>query len=90
MRIAVDCRMYSLSGIGTYIREILPYLIESNHTFLLLGNENELSILKTYQNVEIQECNISIFSIKELFLFPVKLINSCDIFILPIIIFQEE
>ncbi|MGL5053250.1 MAG: glycosyltransferase family 4 protein [Cetobacterium sp.] len=83
MKIAIDCRMYSSSGIGTYIREILPYLLETNNKFLLVGKAIELEIFKELKNVEIQESNISIFSPKEVFLFSVKKINECDIFYSP-------
>ncbi|MGL5901822.1 MAG: glycosyltransferase family 4 protein, partial [Cetobacterium sp.] len=83
MKIAIDCRMYSSSGIGTYIREILPYMLETNNKFLLIGNSEELKEFKTLKNVEIQECKIPIFSPREVFLFPVKKINECDIFYTP-------
>lgn len=83
MKIAIDCRMYNSSGIGTYIREILPYILEEKHEFLLIGNNNELKNFKNFKNVIIQECNIPIFSPKEVFLFPVEKINKCDIFYTP-------
>ena len=83
MRIAIDCRMLNCSGIGTFTRGILPFIINStNDEFLLLGDK---TLLKEYHrpNVSIQHCTIPIFSIKELLFFPVRLINQCDIFYSP-------
>jgi len=53
MKIAIDCRMYNSSGIGTYLQGILPYLLaEQKNNYLLLGNFNILSKYKA-KNVEI-------------------------------------
>lgn len=85
IRIALDCRMLNCSGIGTFLRGILPFLI--NHkdcNFILLGDENKIN---DYQcsNAEIVNCRIPIFSIKELsaFAFPTAIINNCDCFFTP-------
>lgn len=83
MKIAIDCRMYGLSGIGVYLREILPYILNTKNNFLLLGEKDKLREYEKFKNVEIFECNIPIFSIKELLFFPVKEINKCDIFYTP-------
>ena len=83
MKIAIDCRMYNSSGIGTYLQGILPYLLDDQkHNYLLLGEPNILSKYKA-KNVEIQEVNIPIFSVKELFCFPCAKINSYDVFLTP-------
>jgi len=75
--------MYNSSGIGTYLQGILPHLLnELKNDYLLLGNTNILSKYKA-DNVAIQEVNIPIFSIKELFCFPCSKINSCDVFLTP-------
>ena len=61
MKIAIDCRMYNSSGIGTYLQGILPYLLdEQKNDYLLLGNFNILSKYKA-KNVEIQEVNINTY-----------------------------
>lgn len=83
MKVAIDCRMYNSSGIGTYIREILPYIVETENKFLLIGNKEDLKEYETLKNIEIQECDIPIFSPKEVFFFPTKRINECDIFYTP-------
>lgn len=83
MKIAIDCRMYNSSGIGTYLQGILPHLLnKQKNNYLLLGDVNILSKYKA-SNVEIQGVNIPIFSIKELFCFPCSKINSCDVFLTP-------
>lgn len=84
MKIAIDCRMYNSSGIGTYIREILPYIVEkATNEFLLIGKKEELKEYENFKNIKIQNCDIPIFSLKEVFLFPTKEINECDIFYTP-------
>lgn len=82
-KIAIDCRMINNSGIGTYLREILPYLLETQNEFLLIGTREKLKEFLEYKNVKLLECNIKIFSFKELFCFPVKSINQCDIYYSP-------
>lgn len=83
MKIAIDCRMYNSSGIGTYIREILPHMLETENQFLLIGKKNELKEYEDLTNTDIQECDIPIFSPKEVFFFPTKKINECDVFYTP-------
>jgi glycosyltransferase involved in cell wall biosynthesis len=83
MKIAVDCRMYNSSGIGTYLQGILPFLIqEKKHVFLLIGDHK---VLEKYlcESVAIQDCHIPFFSFAEFFNFPVKDINKCDVFLTP-------
>lgn len=82
-KIAIDCRMINNSGIGTYLREILPYLLETQNKFLLIGNKEKLKEFLKYENTEILECNIKIFSLQELFLFPIRKINQCDVYYSP-------
>ena len=64
-KIAIDCRMINNSGIGTYLREILPYLLETENQFLLIGNREKLKEFLEYKNVELLEYDIKTFSIKE-------------------------
>jgi glycosyltransferase involved in cell wall biosynthesis len=87
MTIAIDCRHIDSSGIGVYFRECLPYLLESGGRFLLLGGAQKLRpIVAEKTNVQIVECGIKPFSLKELFLFPrslLSIINKCDIYYSP-------
>ena len=86
MKISIDCRMIEASGVGVYLRGILPFLLNSNNNFLLLGNPAALESFKSLTNIEILECNIKTFSPGELFFFPsslLKKINSTSLFFTP-------
>jgi glycosyltransferase involved in cell wall biosynthesis len=84
MTICIDCRMIDASGIGAYIRGCLPWFLQSGNNFILLGNKEQLSFVSS--GVQIIECTIKPFSIKELFFFPRKIIgqiNKADFFFSP-------
>jgi len=86
MIICIDCRMIDASGIGVYLRESLPFFLQSKNDFLLLGNVKRLNCFSSKSNVKIIECNIKPFSLKELFFFPPKTrrqINHADLFFSP-------
>ena len=86
MTIVVDCRMIDASGIGVYLRGILPFFFQTENNFLLLGNMAQLNSFASNANVKIIECNIKPFSIKETFLFPqktAKQINKADVYFSP-------
>lgn len=67
--VTIDARMISFSGIGTYIQNLIPRVIEKmdDIQFCILGKKNELICLEKYNNVETVECNVKIYSIKEQF-----------------------
>jgi glycosyltransferase involved in cell wall biosynthesis len=71
--LAIDVRMWNSSGIGTYIKNIVPLVINelNNVRYFLLGNELELSHegLLDNSNVDFIEFKAPIYSIKEQFLF---------------------
>lgn len=90
MKIAIDCRMSGKSGIGTFLDGVLPYLLESPHSFLLIGYEpQERSLLKAARerkNCELIACKEKVFSVKETFFFQksvCKKINRCDLYFSP-------
>jgi len=86
MTICIDCRMIDASGIGVYLRESLPWLLQSGNGFHLLGNSGRLRCFTSNGNVKIIECNIKPFSLKELFFFPLKTarqINKADFYFSP-------
>lgn len=84
MKIAVDCRMISNSGIGAYLENILNNLIlHEELDFLLVGSISKLSKYSGKRNCRILPVDISIFSLKELLFFPVKEINECACFYSP-------
>ncbi len=83
MKIVVDCRMYSFSGIGRYIKDIVPSLCAEYDKVALIGNIAELQHYKDeYKSVELIEMNTPIYSIMEQLVLPKK-IPSCDIFFTP-------
>jgi len=66
-KIAIDVRMINNSGIGTYIKNVVPSIIEAlpQYQFILLGNKNELSQYMCASNVELLHCMAPIYSINE-------------------------
>jgi glycosyltransferase involved in cell wall biosynthesis len=86
MTIAVDCRMIDASGIGVYLRGILPFFFQTQNDFLLFGSTEQLQLFTSNANVKITECNVRPFSLKELFFFPRKTarqINKADVYFSP-------
>lgn len=86
MKIAIDCRLFGNSGIGTFISNIVGYIINNKEiSFLLIGREKDLLQYKKLHNITIIENNIPPFSFQELFSFPIREINQCDAFFTPYI-----
>jgi glycosyltransferase involved in cell wall biosynthesis len=87
MTITIDCRMIGASGVGVYLRECLPFFLDSSNEFVLLGDvEKLIPVGKDHQNSKIVDCAIKPFSIRELFFFPrglKKTINQTDLFYSP-------
>jgi len=87
MTITVDCRWADSSGIGAYLRGCLPFLLDSGHNFNLLGNSDILTpLISGKTNARILDCQVTPFSIQELFFFPGKLsekINKGDLYYSP-------
>jgi len=85
LKIAIDCRMIGSGGIGSYISEIIPYLLKENEC-LLLGTHEQCSPFLRLQNVEFCHCDIKPFSRQELFNFPkdvLKKIHKYDYYFTP-------
>ena len=86
MKIAIDCRYFGKSGIGTFIENVLDELLKNHpeHEYLLIKDKD--TQIKAYSSrVSFLLTNIKPFSIKELFFFPIKEINNCDSFFTPYI-----
>jgi glycosyltransferase involved in cell wall biosynthesis len=71
--------MINSGGIGVYLRGILPSMLRSPNDFLLLGNPSELEFYKQNANVNIIECDVKPFSLKELFFFPKKILEEINL-----------
>lgn len=92
MKICFDARMTSASGIGVYIKNLLPLTIAyfKNHNFILLGKQQELKYLHerfNFSNVSIININSKIYSIKEQFELIKKIPPSTDLFWSPHYVF---
>lgn len=84
MRIAVDCRLIGQSGIGTFIENVVHYMVKTEDVdFVLIGNRDKLAVYSERANCLILECNYGSFTFKELFCFPTKEVNKCDAFFTP-------
>ena len=77
-KLVIDFRMHKASGIGTYIKSILPFLVEKFEV-ILLGSRAEIQDYAWSKSVKILECKSKIYSIKEQLELPLK-IPKCDIF----------
>jgi glycosyltransferase involved in cell wall biosynthesis len=78
--LVIDSRMIEHSGIGVYLKNIIPYL-STNFSITLLGNHLVLEKFGFTQDkgFTIVEANIAIYSLKEQWVLPF-LIPSCDIY----------
>ncbi|MDR0322999.1 MAG: glycosyltransferase family 4 protein [Treponema sp.] len=78
--------MIDSSGVGVYLRGILPFFFKTGNDFILLGNTEKLRLFSSYANVIIIECNVKPFSPRELFFFPRKIkqkLNKADVYFSP-------
>lgn len=66
MKIAVDARMYNMSGIGTYIQN----LMKNNCYKIALGKKEEIENIKEIENFI--EFDVGVYGIKEQLKFPYK------------------
>jgi glycosyltransferase involved in cell wall biosynthesis len=77
--LAIDCRMINMSGIGTYLKHILPGVIQSGQFDVICLGYEELRTFRWFSHVRYIELRSDILSAKEQWeLF--KKIPSCDIF----------
>ena len=97
MRLAIDCRMSGKSGIGAYLDNTLPTLIEevcrdSGGRAFLLGlpqkkfDEFKARKIAGIEKCELVSCSTKNFSLRETFFFPLEIfkkINSCDAYFSP-------
>ena len=81
--LTIDARMIGASGVGRYIRSLLPYLAENQgFSLTLLGNEEDLNKYGMFNSdrIRIVECNAKIYSLKEQFELAIKIPEACDLF----------
>lgn len=82
MKLVIDLRMINTSGIGTYLKNVIPGILEYYEEVVFLGNRSELSEFRWSKPFEIIDFNEKIYSIKEQFVYP-KIIPKCDVFWCP-------
>lgn len=85
MKIAIDCRYYNKSGIGTFIRGVVIELLSRHpENFYLIIVNNDIS-LSLNCNCNVLKTNIKPFSLQEFYCFPVDMVNECDVYFSPYI-----
>lgn len=84
-KLAIDVRMLNSSGIGTYLKNIVPSLLECDLNIELIGNHKEIAELKWNEkpNVNVIDCNYKIYSLKEQFLMSKLIPNDIDLLWVP-------
>jgi glycosyltransferase involved in cell wall biosynthesis len=82
LKICIDARMINDSGIGTYMRSIIPYLIDK-FSVTFMGDESKItSYLNTLEIAEYDKIipfSPRIYSVSEQLMYPF-LVPNCDIF----------
>ncbi|MDQ0206922.1 glycosyltransferase family 4 protein [Alkalicoccobacillus murimartini] len=83
--ITIDVRMIHHSGIGTYIRNIVPYVLESPFVVRLLGDPEEIKRLgwDSFPGVSVLPTTEPIYSIGEQLRIPGRISSSSDLLWVP-------
>jgi len=82
MKLVIDIRMINASGIGTYLKNILPEMIMAFNEVIVLGNKDEITKFEWSKQVKIIEFHSKIYSLKEQILYPF-IVPKCDVFWCP-------
>ncbi|WP_198519805.1 glycosyltransferase family 1 protein [Polaribacter sp. ALD11] len=77
-KIVIDARMINNSGIGTYLKNIIPFFIDKFNV-VLLGDKKQLVVFENKEKNNIISFSAKIYSIEEQLAFPF-VIPSCNIF----------
>ena len=77
LSIVIDARMLNYTGIGTYLRNIVPFLNEE-FRLILLGSADEIMKFDWSAKVDVIENHTGIYSIREQLNLPIR-IPKCDI-----------
>ena len=78
MKLIIDIRLINASGIGTYLKNVIPGILQAFDEVSVLGNIQEIQLFDWSKSVEIIEFNTKIYSIKEQIQYPF-IIPKCDI-----------
>lgn len=77
-QLVVDVRMMNDSGIGTYIKNIIPFL-KDKFDLTLLGNKKNIEQFSAFNNIPVINFTAKIYSIQEQILYPI-IIPRCNVF----------
>ena len=82
--IAIDCRMWNASGIGTYLQNIVTRLISQmpDAEFVLLGNEGALNDVCA-ENASVRRLAVPIYSVQEQWAVPLAIPTGTTLFWAP-------
>lgn len=78
MKLVIDIRLINASGIGTYLKNVIPEILQNFDEVLVLGNTKEIECFDWSKKIKIIEFNAKVYSLKEQFQYP-KIIPSCDV-----------
>lgn len=78
LNIVIDARMIFSSGIGTYLQNIIPYMV-NNYEVTLIGSTKDFDLFSWRTKVKVIELDAPIYSIKEQIKLYVN-VPKCDIF----------
>jgi len=82
-KIVIDARMINASGIGRYLQEIIPSVLQLDEiVVVLIGNSVRLHQLYGRYGVKIIDFDLSVYSIKAQLILPF-IIGRCDLFWAP-------
>jgi glycosyltransferase involved in cell wall biosynthesis len=79
MKLVIDLRMINSSGIGTYLKNVVPGILRLYKEVIFLGNTEELKKFNWVKNHQIIHFDAKVYSIKEQLIFP-KIIPKCDVY----------
>lgn len=83
-RIAIDCRLFGSSGIGTFVESVVKAaVVDEDKFFVLIGDTDRLRKYADRGNCAVVDCRHRCFSFGEMFCFPTAVVNSCDAFFTP-------
>lgn len=82
MKLVIDIRLINASGIGTYLKNIIPGILDAFEEVVVLGNKQEINKFNWSDQVKVIEFNAKIYSLKEQILYR-WIVPKCDIFWAP-------
>jgi glycosyltransferase involved in cell wall biosynthesis len=85
--VTVDARLLSYSGIGTYLRQLLPRVVAANPALqfnVLLQRDSQTDgFLDGAPNARLEPCPVGVFTLAEQFLLPGRLPQDTDLLWVP-------